>query len=418
MHVIATGLALSTDVDASLRGASRWNALARRALADCATPPDEPLIVATCNGGIDDLSDDDWSRAFDPRALLAGTPWASPRPVVSASCVSGMQALWWARVLLDAGAPAVTVLACDTASAASLANFDSLRILAPSPPLPWQGDSPGFVHGELAAAVRVRQVAPRSGHAVHGTACAVFVGTELEVGGIAPGDLVIGQGTGPAAADEAELGVVARFAGEAPIASLTYRFGHALGASSLLPIVAVARGMKTGIEGRTRDGRVIAGEIERGARATILCRALAGACGIVSTHQELPRVAPRLGAPAAPAPAFTPAVRTIVENAAMRRPERAPAALVVVLERPLRPPERARRGGRLFPSAVLEITPGFVATAVARAWGYAGPVLTLVNDDAGAWIDAAAARDGEVCVLYVRGDGDERQLEWGSRAGG
>lgn len=409
MQVIATGLARPADVDPALRGASRWNALARHALGDCATPPDELVIIATCNGGIDDLSDADWAAAFDPRALLAGTRWASPRPVVSASCVSGIQALWWAQVLLDAAAPAVTVLACDTASSASLANFDALRILAPSPPVPWQGDSQGFCHGEAAVAVRVTRRGVLD----------VTIGMDLEVDGIEPGDVVIGQGTGPAAADDAELEVVARFARDAPIASLTHRFGHALGASSLLPIAAVARGMTTGIEGRTKDGRRIAGEIERGARATILCRALAGACGIVSTHQELPRVAPRLGAPGAAAAAFTPAVRTILDSAAARRPGRAPAALVVVLERPLRPPERARRGGRLLPSAVLEITPGFVAAAVARVWGYAGPVLTLVNgDDAGAWIDAAAARDGEVCVLYVRGDGDERQLEWGSRAGG
>ncbi len=114
--------------------------------------------------------------------------------------------------------------------------------------------------------------------------------------------------------------------------------------------------------------------------------------------------------------AITPAVRAIVEAAPVHRPTAPPAALVCVLEHPLQPPERAFRGTRLLPSAVLEITPGYLAVAIARAWGYTGPALALVADgavdEARAWIDALAVRDGAIAVLYVRGDGEQRELAW------
>ena len=43
------------------------------------------------------------------------------------------------------------------------------------------------------------------------------------------------------------------------------------------------------------------------------------------------------------------------------------------------PPPRAVLGGRLLPSAVLEMTPGRVAMLVAQMWGYTGPTLCLVG---------------------------------------
>jgi hypothetical protein len=72
-------------------------------------------------------------------------------------------------------------------------------------------------------------------------------------------------------------------------------------------------------------------------------------------------------------------------------------------------------GGRLLPSAVLEITPGFVPQLVARAWGFAGPALCLVGgEDSEIETLVAACRStaGPVALVGLRGDGEDRDVEW------
>lgn len=387
MRISATGVAFGGDG----RGHARWRGLADRALAEVGYTAADTLVIGSCNGGVDVLSDAEWSGAF----ALGG-------PVASASCASGLQALWWAAKL----ARSTVVLACDIASPASAANFEVLRVLAPSPQAPWRGDSAGFVPGEAAVALRVEE------------APAVRLGVELGLGvgladavdDVAPGDLVIGQGTGPGLVDDQELEVIARFAGAAPLATAGFHHGHTLGASGLLGLALALRGGATGLAGTAKDGRALAASIAPGSRATIVCRALGGAWAIASTHAKLPAKAPRLLGPRTQPPFMTPAMRAIVETAQAHTPTKPPGAVVVVLEHPLTPPGRARRGERLLPSAVLEITPGAAAVAVARAWGYTGPSLAIVStpDDAAPWLAAVP----DACVLYVRGDGDERTFVW------
>jgi hypothetical protein len=90
---------------------------------------------------------------------------------------------------------------------------------------------------------------------------------------------------------------------------------------------------------------------------------------------------------------------------------------MVRLAEPLSPPPEARIGDRLLPSAVLEMTPGFVSQLIARCWGFAGPALCLVGDmngsDAG-W-DFATLLDElglVVAQVEVRGIGDKREIVW------
>jgi hypothetical protein len=87
------------------------------------------------------------------------------------------------------------------------------------------------------------------------------------------------------------------------------------------------------------------------------------------------------------------------------------------MDEPLLPEERASIGGRLLPSAVLELTPGFVPQLIAREWGFAGGALCLVgNVDA----DSATSEIMEACEesglivsrINLRGGGDDRTVEW------
>jgi hypothetical protein len=119
--------------------------------------------------------------------------------------------------------------------------------------------------------------------------------------------------------------------------------------------------------------------------------------------------------PAPPGPLMHPLLRRVAEEAPRHRPERAPAVLVARLDAPLAPPPRARVGGRLLPSAIVEITPGFVPQLVARAWGFTGPALCLVagaDSEVRTLVHACRETAGPVALVHVRGNGEDRDVEW------
>jgi hypothetical protein len=111
--------------------------------------------------------------------------------------------------------------------------------------------------------------------------------------------------------------------------------------------------------------------------------------------------------PGSPPALRTPLLRRIADDLHAHRPATPPAAIVVHLDAPIVPPADARIGTRLLPSVVLEMTPGFVAQLVARAWGYAGPVLSLVGPADAALVAGCRRVHGATLVLHVRADGFE-----------
>jgi hypothetical protein len=208
---------------------------------------------------------------------------------------------------------------------------------------------------------------------------------------------------------------------DAPICSPLVHFGHTLGASGLLSVALAALSSRgpaaLDVAGghRATDGRSIrAGE----GTALVACRALGGACVAVgvSTAGAGPVTVdrPGFGERSSP-PLRIPILRRIAAEAESRRPAVPPAAVVVCLDRPLVPPTDARVGGRLLPSVVLEITPGFIGQLVARSWGYRGPVVTLVGGNAASdalpTLTAIRSAHGNASVLHVHGDD---VVEWGT----
>jgi len=384
----------------ALEGIERWRALARRALAECCgkspPPPGTPLVVASCNGAAGSFEAGGWSRAFDVTGGLGVPPWDGVRrPVVSAACASGLHALFLARRLLDAGAEEVVVLAADVLSVASHDNFEVLRILSPDAQPPWQPRTEGFLAGEAAVALRLRRggpgpylIGPVLSHDLDGAG-----GLGRTLAALAPDgvELILGQGTGPMDVDAVELAALRRAVPDTvPITTPLFHFGHTLGASGLLSLALafLAREQLLAAlalpSSKAPDGRRLA---DRPAIATgdvlVVCRALGGACAACVLSDEdrelLPPPVDRWAEPVAPGPLHHPSLRRLAAEALDHRPETPPELLAVHLAEPLTPPERAVLGGRLLPSAVLEITPGFTALLVARAWGYAGPALCLVG---------------------------------------
>src|ERR1044072_1035985 len=114
------------DIDSTMSGVGRWQALVGKAFADLGElSANTPLLVASCNGDASER----WEEAFDTKALLDGTPWSKQGlPFFSSSCASGIHALYAARHLLTAGmADEVLVLAADILSQSNHENFESLR---------------------------------------------------------------------------------------------------------------------------------------------------------------------------------------------------------------------------------------------------------------------------------------------------
>jgi hypothetical protein len=424
--------------DPALSGPRRWNALARAALAQLDRPPTPRVVVASCNGGGSEWNDGAWGRAFDGGALLAGTAWEALRPpVVSGSCASGLHAVFLARCLLAAGERGVTVLAADALSPSSQANFEALRVLAEAPEPPWQPHSSGFVPGEAAVALRLARDEDGAGESLARlfgpTLAQDFDGSGLRrallpLSGRAP-DLVFGLGTGPFATDAMELDALRRaFPDDVPLATSLAHFGHTLGASGPLSLALALLAARAGRPlpslcmpaPRAADGRPLWRGAPRPQAAVVATRALSGACAAaaVSVDGAVPMTPDPPADWICPGPAGPlqhPLLRRLAAEAPAGRPPRPPALLVALLDEPLAPPPRARMGGRLLPSAVVEITPGFVPQLVARAWGFAGPALCLVGG-AGSEVDAllAACRDtaGTVSVVRLHGGGEDRDVDW------
>jgi hypothetical protein len=435
-------------VDPTLTGTPRFNLLARRSLVPLAggalgpsITPTPPLVLASCNGGAAGFEFEAWRDAFDSRLLLAGTPWqAAEVPVVSASCASGMHAVFLATRLLAAGHPEVVVLAADTLSPSSYANFESLRVLAEAPATPWQAESTGFVAGEAAVALRLRRASPPAGPAlarIEGPTLAQDLDGSGLRRALAPHsagtpDLLLGLGTGPHPTDSAELAALDSFPRGVPLATALAHFGHTLGASGPLSLALAILAARAGRSlpalrmpaARAMDGRPLWDGGPGPRAAVVACRALSGACAAIAlSFDQADPVSPSTSAPwTSPAPSgplLHPLLRLLAAQALERRPTHPPAMVVARLETPLAPPPAARVGGRLLPSAVVEITPGFVPQLVARAWGFTGPALCLVGGaeaEVEALIEASRRTAGPVAVVALRGSGEERDVEWELRS--
>ena len=399
-------------------GVARMIALAEQALVECPRADGEPLVLASCNGGATTFERDDWRRGFE-----LGRALGTDSPVASAACASGIHALYLARTLIEAGAPSAMVLAVDIATQPSHDNFESLRIVADEL-APYQPEAAGFTVGEAAVCVRLA----RTAHGVPITG--PVLGQDLDDDALQrvlaalpsfDAELVLGQATGPAVADRAELAAIAtRLGGEVALSSASHHFGHALGASSLLAIAlaaiardAIPRALALPHELAANGRPLVTGSV-RAERVLVACRALGGACAtcVVGSAGEVVPVARRWRTPIAAPPLRHGFLRDLARAALEHRPAEPPALLVVTLEAPLQPPGDAWIGTRLLPSSVLELTPGFVTQLVARSWGFAGPAVTLVGGDPTAILAASRRTHDRVYHLAIRGMDDHRDVDW------
>ena len=422
------------DIDSSVSGAARWQALAAKALSDVDISSETPLLVASCNGSVAE----NWEQAFDTSTLLAGTPWADERlPVFSSSCASGLHALYAARQLLMSRAvDEVVVLAADILAQSNHENFESLRVLAEKPCTPWQSTSSGFILGEAAVVLRLVR-ATNEATILHGPELGSDLiehdGLTSVLEQISPEDaaLILGQGTGPFANDSAELATLSQFVDrKIPITTPLTHFGHTLGASGLLAIALGALMQQTGsiipalanLAGETTDGRTYCRGGHRGPLLQYVlttCRALNGACaatlagGDVHTTNQRSKSAWRKSA--MPGPLINRTLKQLASEAIEQKPSDPPDILILRMEKPFSPPPSAIIGGRLLPSAVLEITPGFASQLIARCWGFGGPALCLAGEvDFDPYGLTNAFRESGLNVFQVnlRGSGDQRAIEW------
>jgi hypothetical protein len=369
--------------------------------------------------------------------LLKGTVWAKKSwPVFSASCNSGLQALYIARLLLLAGySDEVVVLAVDTLSPASHDNFEVLRVLTDRP-TPWQHTSSGFIPGEAAVALRlVRAQHAEGAPYLNGPILASdleghdglsTILSELRLERL---KLILGQGTGPFQSDKSELSALeAAVSKTVPLATPLVHFGHTLGASSLLsvalavlawkptaPLPTLSMPARSAVDGRQLfHGSAGEGDV------LVTCRAMSGACAAVSVGSSAsPHVhrSKRWYPSSENGVLMHRTLRQIGTEAIRYRPRIPPDILVVRMDEPLLPEERASIGGRLLPSAVLELTPGFVPQLIARRWGFMGGALCLVGNDGtdkttSDMIGACKESGLIVSQINLRGGGDDRAVEW------
>jgi hypothetical protein len=347
-----------------------------------------------------------------------------------------LQALYVARLFLLAGySDEVVVLAVDILSAASHDNFEVLRVLSERP-APWQQTSDGFMLGEAAVALRLVRTedawgAPCLNGPIMGSDLAGHDGLRAPLSGLRPEELklILGQGTGPFQNDEAELSALRAAVGKSvPLATPLAHFGHTLGASSLLSVALAALAWKA--EGplpalsmparSAMDGRPLFDGSAQDGDVLVTCRAMSGACAVASvgapaeTHlqrSDVWQTSVEQGA------LMHPVLRRIATEAVRYRPQAPPDILVVRMDEPLLPDERASIGGRLLPSAVLELTPGFVPQLIARCWGFVGGALCLVGKDDGdrltsQIIEACEESGLVVSRVSLRGGANERTVEW------
>ena len=345
-------------LDSSLSGAARWRALVKKAFADLGPlTRSTPLFVGSCNGD----ASRNWEQAFDTSALLEDTAWAKEcLPVFSSSFASGLHALYAARQMLIAGAvDEAIVLAADILSQSNHENFEGLRV--------------GFILGE--AAVALKLVRAEDGN---------FSGPELG------SDLIDHDGLANVleALSPPKQSLVPR-QGNGP-------YGHTMGASGLLSVALGARSQNV----------------------LVTCRAMNGACAATFVGRDAGTQKHRKKTwheRAKPGPMMNHTLRRLALEAFEHRPTDPPDVLILRMEKPLAPPAPAIIGGRLLPSAVLEITPGFASQLVARCWGFSGPALCLVGDvdqDLYGFKNALAESGLNVFQVNLRGSGDNRVIEW------
>ena len=111
---------------------------------------------------------------------------------------------------------------------------------------------------------------------------------------------------------------------------------------------------------------------------------------------------------ATPGPLMNETLKQLATEAPAHRPPTPPDLLILRMDKPLAPPPSAIIGGRLLPSAVLEITPGFASQLIARCWGFSGPALCLVGD-----VDTHLTNTFQNAFrVNLRGTGDKRAIEW------
>jgi hypothetical protein len=461
----------AVGISSRLSGVGRLQALLQSALKDClgdrAPSPPTPIFIGSCNGSANDFSAESWTEAFDSAALLDGTAWAGQRlPVFSGSCNSGLHALYAARqVLMSGQADEVVVVAADILSRSNQDNFEVLRVLTDSPMLlPWQPTSTGFILGE--AAVALKLVREEEGIARTRLTGPVLANELMRDDGLprvlgqlstANTRLILGQGTGPFTNDESELRAFQHFvASEVPLATSLVHFGHTLGASGLLAIALAALSQRTPQalsalampNAFASDGRPLqfqntgrnnwrsTGENSIGNNGTgidnvlVSCRALNGSCAaaiVGSADNACLEQNPQRNqdqkqkktwqAPVPLGPLMNVLLRLVADEAPRHRPVDPPDVLLVRLESPLAPAREARIGDRILPSAVLEMTPGFISQLIARCWGFTGPALCLVGNSSASdasW-DFCAALDelGQVVAkVDLCGTGDKREIVW------
>ena len=428
-------------LDRRLSGIARWQELARLALSECLNeamnPAQTPLVVASCNGSAARFDSDDWESSFDTAALLEKTPWRGKKvPVVSGSCASGLQALFLAGWLLENETNEVVVLAVDILSSVSYENFDALRILSAENEVPWQSASTGFLFGEAAVAVKLKKGGkPLQGIRVSGVSLATDIaavdgfGRSLSSFSATAPQFIVAQGTGPHESNLLELEALRlHFDSTTSLTSPVYRFGHSLGVSSLLSIAlahltysfpAVGEFIKLP-KSSAADGRMLfQGDINN-EDIVVACRALSGQCGSarLSTHSDrfvLP--SSELREPSVTELLVHPVLRDIAETAARVRPSTPPDILLVRLHSPLSPPSRAIIGNRILPSAILEITPGYIPRLIARCWGFTGPAICLVGNasterETQRLINALRISGLSITAVSIHGTEDRRDIVW------
>jgi hypothetical protein len=369
-------------------GPARVHAMIERALAECGGGG--PVVIASCNGTAASWRDDDWRGSF----AMAGAG-----AVTSAACASGMHALALGKTMIEAGEREVRVVAVDIVTPPAHDNFEALRVLSDEP-APFTDGATGFQMGEAAVALRlgteggVDLEGPLLGYDLDGDdaiARGLAALSDVDV------ELVVAQGAGPAAGDAAELAAIRMHVDpHVPVTTALARFGHTLGASSLLSVALAAEA-----------GRAIA-----------VCRALGGACGVVrvgrsGTSASAGAGAGPWGTVSALPPLRDPVLRRMAADARAHRPAEPPGMLIVTLDAPL--PPSARIGHRILPTSVLEMTPGFCAQLVARAWGFRGPAICLVGPDPDPLLAACRRTHDRVFRVAIRGmhGGDaDRDIEW------
>jgi len=429
---VATLCYPAAGIDSSLSGIARWQALVKKALDGVGNSGKPPLLVASCNGS----AGEHWEEAFDTRDLLAGTVWENDcLPVFSSSCASGIHALYAARELLTSGAvKEVLVLAADILAQSNHENFESLRVLAEKPALPWQSTSTGFIPGEAAVVLKLSRANSDDGlPTLHGPELGSDLvehdGLSDVIERLSPSNatMIYGQGTGPYENDAAELAAFAAFVDKkVPVTTPLSHFGHTLGASSLLSVaLAAILPSLPNSEDKTTDGRPICRggppwpPLRGNESVLATCRALNGACAATSvekiSHAKAQRRKGSWKKSVTPGPLMSQTLKRLASEAFEHRPAQPPDVLMLRLERPIAPLPSAVIGGRLLPSAVLEITPGFASQLIARCWGYTGPALCLVGS---VEVDPYGLRNvlresgADVFQVNLRGSGDNRAIEW------